>query len=180
MKKILAITAIIMMGMTTLPNAQAQVNVNINIGSQPGWGPVGYDYARYYYFPAQEFYYDVHTGQYIIFVNNRWVHMRQVPGHYRFNPYNAYKVVINQHQPYLNHVAHRRAYGQYRNYTASRHMMIRDSRDHRYFASKDHPRHKEFKRGQHNSRNKHMEPRRGHDRKPVAQHGGKVNHGGRR
>lgn len=29
----------------------AQVNVNINIGTPPAWGPAGYSDARYYYLP---------------------------------------------------------------------------------------------------------------------------------
>jgi hypothetical protein len=28
--------------------SKAQVSVNINIGVQPEWGPVGYDYVEYY------------------------------------------------------------------------------------------------------------------------------------
>ena len=53
--------------------ASAQVNVNINIGAQPVWGPVGYDYVEYYYMPGIESYYYVPTRQFIYLTNGRWI-----------------------------------------------------------------------------------------------------------
>jgi hypothetical protein len=50
--------------------ASAQVRVNINIGSQPVWGPVGYDHVDYYYLPDIETYYYVPTRQFVYF--NKW------------------------------------------------------------------------------------------------------------
>ena len=41
--------------------AQVRFNVNFNIGSQPVWGPIGYDYVEYYYLPDIEVYYYVPT-----------------------------------------------------------------------------------------------------------------------
>lgn len=38
---------------------QAQVSVNVNIGTPPVWGPVGYTNMEYYYLPDIEAYYDV-------------------------------------------------------------------------------------------------------------------------
>ena len=50
MKKIILSAAILFAFVATTKNSQAQVKVgvNINIGSQPAWGPVGYDYVDYY------------------------------------------------------------------------------------------------------------------------------------
>ena len=45
--------------------ASAQVSVSINIGSQPTWGPVGYDYVEYYYLPDIETYYYVPRRQFV-------------------------------------------------------------------------------------------------------------------
>ncbi|MET0944784.1 MAG: hypothetical protein ABWY22_05220, partial [Flavobacterium sp.] len=45
--------------------SNAQVNVNVNIGTPPLWGPVGYNDARYYYLPDLQTYYDVSTSNYI-------------------------------------------------------------------------------------------------------------------
>jgi hypothetical protein len=50
MKKIIITTAIFI-SLLSVKAANAQVSLNINIGSQPEWGPVGYDHADYYYMP---------------------------------------------------------------------------------------------------------------------------------
>ena len=47
MKRILLLLALITGSGIIATNAQ--VHVDINIGTQPVWGPVGYDYAEYYY-----------------------------------------------------------------------------------------------------------------------------------
>lgn len=143
MKKIIAIAALFLMGITFAPKAQAQINIQINIGNQPAWGPTGYDYAQFYYFPDYNFYYDVMTGQYIIYRRNAWVYTTVIPAAYGFNPYRAYKVVINQNRPYAYNASHIRSYGRYKGQWA-RQQMIRDSRDYKYFASKSHPRHNEW------------------------------------
>lgn len=78
----------------------AQVNVQFNMGLQPLWGPVGYDYVRYYYLPDVEVYYDVTTRQYIYFNNGAWVRISSLPPVPRsFDIYNSYKVVINEPDP---------------------------------------------------------------------------------
>lgn len=148
MKKILAIAAIMMMGFAaTTTTATAQVHFQINIGQQPMWGPTGYDYAQYYYFPDHNFYYDVMTGQYIIYRRDRWVRISQIPAGYGFNPYRAYKVVVNQHNPYAYNNYHVRTYSGYKGQW-NRQSMIRDSRDHRYYANNSHPRHNEWNQRQ--------------------------------
>jgi hypothetical protein len=52
-----------------------QIKVNINIGSQPVWGPIGYDYARFYYLPDLDMYYDVNRREYLYNENNRWIYI---------------------------------------------------------------------------------------------------------
>lgn len=110
--------------------AQAQINVNINIGSQPLWGPVGYDYARYYYMPEIDVYYDVIHRRYTYFQGNRWITKSKLPGRYRnHNLFRTYKVVINDSNPWRSHRIHRNSYARYQhNYSQS---VLRDSRNHR-------------------------------------------------
>ncbi|MCC8155542.1 MAG: hypothetical protein LIP01_16020 [Tannerellaceae bacterium] len=53
MKKIIALLALMLTTMALVP-IQAQhvnVNININLDKQPAWGPVGYQYVDFYYFP---------------------------------------------------------------------------------------------------------------------------------
>src|SRR5215510_5895430 len=82
--------------------ASAQVSVNVNIGSQPVWGPVGYDYVDYYYLPDINTYYYVPARQFIYLSNGRWIFSTSLPSRYRnYDLYRGYKVVINQQRPYL-------------------------------------------------------------------------------
>ena len=144
MKKVIAIISMLFVA-TTFNNipASAQVNVQVNIGNQPAWGPVGYDYVQFYYFPDYDFYYDIGKAQYIIFRNNVWTYVTTIPSRYRFDPYNAYKVVVNQNKPYLFNKTHKKNYAQYKG-QGPQQGMIRDSRENKYYESKTHPNHNEW------------------------------------
>lgn len=133
MKKILLITAIIFSAVSF--KANAQVSVNINIGRQPVWGPVGYDYVNYYYLPDLGVYYDVPRGLFVYFDLGRWNFAPTLPprfGHYDL--YHSYKVVINDRDPWLRNNYYRT---HYYNYRGRYQPVIRDSRDNRYFSSRE-------------------------------------------
>lgn len=79
--------------------AQAQVSVNVNVGTPPAWGPAESPQARYYYIPDIETYYDVNSSEYIYLTNGRWVRTTAVPAPYRsYNFYNGYKVVMTDYR----------------------------------------------------------------------------------
>jgi len=143
MKKIFLIAGMFFAAVAITPAAQAQVSVKVNIGSQPGWGPTGYDYASFYYFPDYNFYFDVSRGQYIIYNNRKWSYTRSVPASYRFDPYNAYKVVVNQNKPYQYNTTHKKTYAKYKG-QGSKQSVIRNSREYKYYESKDHPNHNQW------------------------------------
>ena len=85
-------------------SANAQINVSVNLGSQPQWGPKGYNYVDYYYLPEVESYYHVPSKKFIYLDRNNWVHRSSLPTKYRtYNLYQGRKVVINQPRPYLHH-----------------------------------------------------------------------------
>ena len=112
-------------------NAQLRVNLNVNIGSQPDWGPVGYDHVDYYYLPEIEAYYDVPSRQYIYSENNRWVRRAYLPERYRnYDMYRSYKVVINERAPWERNNVYRNRYNGYGNRRDQ--IIIRDSRDEKY------------------------------------------------
>ncbi len=120
--------------------ADAQVSVNVNIGTQPLWGPVGYDYVQYYYIPDVDAYYDVPHRTYVYYEGGTWVTRRYLPARYRnYDLYNGYKVVINEPRPWMHHDRYVREYATYR----GRHgqPFIRDARDERYFVNPGHPQH---------------------------------------
>ena len=76
-------------------NSQAQVAVNVNIGTPPAWGPVGYSNVEFYYLPDIECYFDIHLSQFIYFNNGRWVRTKYLPKPYRnYDLYNGYKVKL--------------------------------------------------------------------------------------
>lgn len=127
MKKLLYFTLIIG-GLFVSPSSNAQVSVNINIGSQPMWGPVGYDYVRYYYLPEIDVYYNVASRKYTYYHGNRWVTKSHLPSRYRnFDMYRTYKVVINDHSPWHHHGKHKKHYSHYRHNHHHHQVVLRDS-----------------------------------------------------
>lgn len=117
--------------------ASAQINLNINIGSQPAWGPAGYDHVDNYYLPDVDSYYNVSSQNYTYLVNGKWVSKRTLPARYsNYNLYNGYKVVMNKPNPYLNHAQNLKQYGKYKNYHGKQ-GNIRDSKDKRYMAARN-------------------------------------------
>ncbi|TPG40888.1 hypothetical protein [Flavobacterium pectinovorum] len=94
--------------------AQAQVSINVNIGTPPNWGPQGYDDSRYYYLPDIDVYYDVNQSQFIYENNGKWMREKRLPAQYRqYDLYGGYKVVLNDYKgntPYSYHKKHRTNY----------------------------------------------------------------------
>ncbi|UKT65281.1 hypothetical protein [Pedobacter mucosus] len=139
MKKLILFAAVLMVSFFNIKNANAQVSLNINIGSQPVWGPTGYNHVDYYYFPDIDTYYYVPSGQYIYQNGGRWVWVNSLPSQYgNFDVYNSYKVVINKPKPYLQNNTYVNQYSKYKNY-GGKQTIIRDSRDAKYYVVKGHP-----------------------------------------
>lgn len=164
MKKLLYLT-LLFGGILIANTSNAQISVNINIGSQPSWGPVGYDYVRYYYMPAMDVYYNVGTRKYTYFQGNRWVTKSKLPGRYRnFDMYRTHKVVINDHNPWNYHRRHRNEYARFASYHNQ--PVLRDIRNNRYryegnrHSSKDIKHYKKMQK----EHNKHKGHKRDHRR----------------
>ena len=109
---------------------QAQVSVNVNIGSPPAWGPAGYSAVDYYYLPDIQAYYDIRATQFIYFGGGKWIRSRNLPNQYRnYNLYNGYKVVLNDYhgsRPYSNFKTHKAKY--YKGYKGKPQKSISSSR----------------------------------------------------
>lgn len=130
MKKII-ITAAIFFSCIAYKSADAQISLSLNIGSQPEWGPTGYDHADYYYMPDIDSYYDVPAHQYIYLENNSWVRHASLPARYsNYNLYNGYKVVVNEPRPWTRATVYRTKYANYKGHKSQ--TIIRDSRDVKY------------------------------------------------
>lgn len=140
MKRISSVLLLVAIGSISAMHASAQVSVSVNIGTQPQWGPVGYDRADYYYLPDVEAYYYIPRRQFIYLDAGRWVFAASLPGRYRgYDLYSGYKVVINQPRPYDHFYDHRDRYARYRNWRG-RQECIRDYDRPRYYENRDHRR----------------------------------------
>jgi hypothetical protein len=109
LKLFVAIMALFLAG-----SLQAQVTVNVNFGTPPLWGPVGYTEVRYYYLPDVEAYYDIQAAMFICNVDGVWVHKTNLPSMYRgYDLYGGYKVVLVDYSgnaPYVNFNDHKMKY----------------------------------------------------------------------
>ena len=154
------VAAFLLAGTLYQADAQVKVSLNVNIGSQPAWGPTGYDHADFYYLPDQDCYYDVNGQQFYYQDNGRWVNGRQLPPRYgNVDLYKSYKVVINEPRPYLREDVYKKKYARYKGYRQKQ-PVIRDSKQEKYWASKDHPRHNDWEKKYGNDRDRGN----GHDR----------------
>ena len=112
-------------GVAATQPISAQVNINVNIGSQPQWGPYGYNQARYYYLPEINVYYDVYNKTYTYQDRRSWITTRTLPRQDgNINLYNTYKVVLNNNTPWRDNAVHQNRYNRYR--TDHTQVSIRD------------------------------------------------------
>jgi hypothetical protein len=122
----------------SIPHSKAQVNVNVNIGAQPLWGPTGYDVVEYYYLPDLQMYYYVPSHQFVYLNGANWVFARGLPARYRgYDLYSGYKVVIKEPKPYLHFNSHKVKYVGYKG-AKGKQVIIRDSKDPKYYVVKGH------------------------------------------
>lgn len=141
-------------------HAQIRVNIGFNLGSQPAWGPTGYDYVDYYYLPDIDVYYSVPQHRYYYNNRGRWISSAYLPARYHsYNFYNSYKVVVNERDPWRNDNAYRQKYSSFR----GRHdqQSIRDSKDPKYFMNKNHPEHKQWLQQQKHDNGNHYGQNKG-------------------
>lgn len=146
MKTIKLIIAGILLFLGT--NSQAQVAVNVNIGSPPVWGPAGYNNVEFYYLPDIECYFDIRFSRFIYFNNGRWIHSKYLPKPYRnYDLYHGYKVVLTDYhgrKPYMYFKNHKTKY--YKGYKGNPQKMIGQKQDYKNNYKK-HVSHKKQKHG---------------------------------
>lgn len=133
------VTVLALSTFAMLSQVNAQVSVDVNISSQPLWGPVGYSHVEYYYLPQYEVYYSVPRAQFVYLDGGNWVFASTLPPRFgTVNVFNTYKVVINQPTPYLYYKTHKVKYAKYKG-GSYKQVVIRDSREPKYYVVKGHP-----------------------------------------
>ncbi len=153
MKKLVVLGMILFSLYGERAGAQIRLSLGVNLGTQPVWGPVGYDRAEYYYLPDIDAYYNVRKSQFVYREGNRWAYGASLPARYgRYDLYGGYKVVVNEPTPYLrdNGNYYRNNYGRYKNWKGDRQQVIRDSREEKY-----RPNRERDQRDHHDQRDKH-------------------------
>ena len=139
MRKLVLILGLLV-GTGLYQSSHAQVNVSMNIGNQPLWGPTGYNYVNYYYLPDLDIYYNVPQQQWVYFDGGRWITTSVLPPRYNsYDLYRMHKVVINDNQPYLRNAVYRKQYASFKGRFDQ--QAIRDSRDSKYYGINNHPMH---------------------------------------
>jgi hypothetical protein len=129
--------------------APAQISFSLNIGAQPAWGPVGYDYADYYYLPEADCYYDIGANLFVYREGPYWRRAAMLPSRFGYvDLYRTHKVVINHvRDPWMNHNYY---YGHYRGYAHSYNQYaIRDAQDRRYWGNPGNRYHGQWNGGGH-------------------------------
>jgi hypothetical protein len=173
MKKrlLVGIVSSILMLCTTM-QSKAQISFHLNIGTQPVWGPEGYDQADYYYLPDIESYYSVSTHQFIYMNGGRWIYANNLPPRYaNYDLYSGYKVVVNRPRPYLNFNQDRAQYARYRGYRGHQ-VVLRDSHNPKYTRGPGHDRgHIDNRPNPGRGQDDHLDNGRGHDNHPGPDHG---------
>ncbi|MEO8515492.1 MAG: hypothetical protein ABI426_02045 [Flavobacterium sp.] len=101
--------------------SNAQVSVNVNIGSRPEWCGHYDDDVDYFYLPEIEAYYDVHSSVFIYMGPGGWIRTAYLPEYCRdYDLNHGYKVVLDYRgsAPYAYFNRHRQMYyhDYYRNY----------------------------------------------------------------
>ena len=146
---------IVALFLTVALDAQIHGSVNLNIGTQPVWGPTGYDHVDNYYLPDIETYYNVPTHRYYYNERGRWRSSANLPSKYsNYDLYNSHKVVVNDNQPWKNHSTNQTKYASFKGQHDQ--QPIRDSKDSKYFVNKSHPEHNNWVKQQNQDKgNKH-------------------------
>src|SRR6478672_5680534 len=108
MRKVFFSSALILVLAFTFGRSNAQISVSVNIGLQPEWGPVGYDYVDYYYMPQYEVYYYVPERKFVYLDGGRWIFATALPPRYgTVNLFSTYKVVVNEPRAYMHFNDHK-------------------------------------------------------------------------
>lgn len=101
-------------GLLFITASQAQVSVNVNLGTPPVWAPAERVETQYYYLPEIDSYYDVPAERFIYIKNGTWVRSERLPA--RYSNYNLrggkviYLTDYRGNAPYSYHKKHKVKY----------------------------------------------------------------------
>lgn len=101
-------------GLLFITSTQAQVSVNINLGTPPVWAPTNAVATQYYYLPDVDMYYDVPAQRFLYVKNGGWVRAEHLPARYSgYNLRNGKVIYLTDYRgatPYAFHKQHKVKY----------------------------------------------------------------------
>ncbi len=101
-------------GLLFISASQAQVAVNVNLGTPPVWAPAERVATQYYYLPEIDSYYDVPAQRFIYPNNGKWVKAKKLPKYYSNYNLKGGKIVYltdyRGNAPYKYHKNHKAKY----------------------------------------------------------------------
>ncbi len=125
MKNILFAALLTFSTAAVVSDANAQIRVNVNIGTPVRQSPWYATDDNYYYLPEQGVYYNVNRRMYVFQNNNQWVYAPNLPGSYRgFNWKKSHYVQVRDRVPFNYHNAYASRYD--RNYRGGHVTFKRD------------------------------------------------------
>jgi len=111
--KLFKIVTMLFLFLLLTVESQAQIRMDVNIGTPPVWGPV-VTTERYYFLPEIDTYYDIRNSQYLTLRNGNWIRTRNVPNRYRNYNFNSGQVIVlndyNGRSPFVNFKNHKVKY----------------------------------------------------------------------
>ena len=131
---------------------QAQVSVNLNIGTHSGWHPPHANAAvDFYYIPDVHAYYDNRASLYVYLSGNNWVRSRYLPSQYRnVNLDACQRVALNgyrgsrPYEYYSNHRAPQRVVYVNNNYNDRRVVYV--NKNDKKYDKRDNKKYKKYGR----------------------------------
>lgn len=94
-------------GLLFIASTQAQVSVNVNLGTPPLWAPANPVPTQYYYLPDVDMYYDVPAQRFLYVKNGKWVRAERLPSRYSgYNLRNGKVVYLTDYSGNTSYVFH--------------------------------------------------------------------------
>ncbi|WP_432670746.1 hypothetical protein [Flavobacterium sp. SM2513] len=105
---------LLVFGLLFITSTQAQVTVNVNLGTPPVWAPAKPVVTQYYYLPEIDTYYDVPAQRFIYIKKGKWVRAEKLPVRYSgYNLRNGKVIYLTDYRgssPYVYHKKHKVKY----------------------------------------------------------------------
>ena len=128
-------------GLLFISATQAQVSVNLNLGTPPVWAPAKSIATQYYYLPEIDSYYDVPAQRFIYPKKGKWISAKKLPSQYKNYNLRSGKIVYltdyKGNSPYYHHKKHKGKYAA-KSYGGNKVIYVEKQKHNKYKGHKKH------------------------------------------